>query len=215
MKKENKKQVFLSIVAAILISVGYLNFQSIEKEMILSKSMENRTGDVELVSSSSVIENNTKKVVENITKNELINNENIIINKVQVVKEENKEDKNTSNDLNDYFVKSKLDRENMYSKMLESYEEIVNNTQISSTQKTIAIQEINNINNYKNGIMISENLIKNKGFEDVLILINNNTVSVVVKKEMLLDTDIAKIQNIIVSKLGFEIKNISISNVYM
>lgn len=213
MKKENRKQVVLSIVAAILISVGYLNFQSIEKEMMISKSMENRTGDVELVSSSSVI--------ENVTQNQLIKNENVVINEKQEKQVEIKNEseniikENKNNDLNDYFVKSKLDRDNMYSKMLESYEEIVNNTQIPSTQKTIAIQEINNINNYKNGIMISENLIKNKGFEDVLILINNNTVSVVVKKEMLLDTDIAKIQNIIVSKLGFEIKNISISNVYM
>ena len=96
--------------------------------------------------------------------------------------------------------------------MLESYEEIVNYDKISSEQKAVAIQEISNINNYKNGIMISENLIKNKGFEDVVILINNNTVSVVVKKDNLYETDIVKIQNIIETKLGFEAKNISISN---
>ena len=99
----------------------------------------------------------------------------------------------------------------MYSKMLESYEKIINNDQITSDQKAIAVQEIDNINKYKNGIMISENLIKNKGFNDVVILINNDSVSVVVKKDMLLETDIVKIQNIIETKLGFKIENISIS----
>ena len=73
-------------------------------------------------------------------------------------------------------------------------------------------RSIKDLCNYKNGIMISENLIKNKGFDDVVILINNNSVSIVVKKDNLYETDIVKIQNIIETKLGFEAKNISISN---
>lgn len=216
MNKENKKQLILSLVAVCLIVTGYFNFQSVENEKMLSQvnkvdEEDENIGDVELVSSNSIIENivvNEKENKEEI-KNEISNNsENNNLNNIvqnEIIVEESIE--------NNYFEKTRLDRENMYSRMLESYNEIINNDKISSEQKAIAIQEVSNINNYKNGIMISENLIKNKGFDDVVILINNNTVSVVVKKEMLLDTDIVKIQNIIETKLGFDAKSISISNV--
>ena len=60
--------------------------------------------------------------------------------------------------------------------------------------------------------MISENLIKNKGFNDVIILVNNGTVSVVVKAYSLNQEQISKIQNIIESKLSVETQNITITN---
>ena len=214
MKKESKKQLILSSIATLLIVAGYFNFQNIENEKILSQienDSKNSIGDVELVSSNSIIveENVISEniVSENIIKNEVANNISVSSNEVIDKKIENI---NINSD--DYFETTRLERENMYSRMLESYGEIINNDKISSDQKVIAIQEVSNINNYKNGIMISENLIKNKGFEDVVILINNNTVSVVVKKDMLQDSDVVKIQNIIETKLGFSAKDISISN---
>lgn len=216
-KNENKKQLILSLVATVLIVTGYFNFQNVENKNIQAKLDEEisdeNIGDVELVNSEALIMENT---VQNIVvTNEVNENKENKEDKENVSKEiENKIDNKIeqNEDNNNYFVKTRLERDNMYSRMLESYEEIVNNDKISSEQKAVAIQEISNINNYKNGIMISENLIKNKGFEDVVILINNNTVSVVVKKDNLYETDIVKIQNIIETKLGFEAKNISISN---
>lgn len=210
MKVKDKKQLILSSVAGILIITGYFNFQNVEKNNSLAKVNEENIGDVQLVNSESLI-------MENKIENIIQTNSNNVVNEIKkdedkksdVEKENNKK---IENNTNDYFVKTRLERDEMYSRMLESYSSIVNNNQISSEQKAIAIQEISNINNYKNGIMISENLIKNKGFEDVVILINNKTVSVIVKKEMLFDTDIVKIKNIIETKLGFSTENISISN---
>ena len=221
MKKQVRKQMILGVISAVFILTGYLNFQNITNEKLIASvnddKNDERLGDVELVSSNSLI------ISENIIENKVINKnqeevENEIENKVEEENEVEKEndDGNRVENINtnfsdDYFVKTRLDRENMYSKMLESYEKIINNDQITSDQKAIAVQEIDNINKYKNGIMISENLIKNKGFKDAVILINNNSVSVVVKKDMLVETDIVKIQNIIETKLGFKIENISIS----
>lgn len=221
MKKQVRKQMILGVISAVFIITGYLNFQNITNEKLIASvnddKNDERLGDVELVSSNSLI------LSENIIDNKVVSKnqnevENEIENKVEEKNEVEKEneDGNIVEKINtdfsdDYFVKTRLDRENMYSKMLESYEKIINNDQITSDQKAIAVQEIDNINKYKNGIMISENLIKNKGFKDAVILINNNSVSVVVKKDMLVETDIVKIQNIIETKLGFKIENISIS----
>lgn len=60
----------------------------------------------------------------------------------------------------------------MYSQMLESYQKILSNNQISETQKEISENEIKKINDTRNAIMIAENLIKNKGFQDLIIFIN-------------------------------------------
>ena len=234
MKKEVRKQMILGVISAVLILTGYLNFQNITNENMIASLNDNanneRLGDVELVSSNSLIvsENiiENKVADENENQNENQNqNQNENENEIEVKSESKMQEENieviennenviesiNTNFSDDYFVKTRLDRENMYSKMLESYEKIINNDQITSDQKAIAVQEIDNINKYKNGIMISKNLIKNKGFNDVVILINNDSVSVVVKKDMLLETDIVKIQNIIETKLGFKIENISIS----
>ena len=60
--------------------------------------------------------------------------------------------------------------------------------------------------------MISENLIKNKGFENVIILVNNGKVSVVIKSSKLTQEQISQIQNIVQRELNIEVSNISISN---
>ena len=100
----------------------------------------------------------------------------------------------------------------MLSEMVETYQNVIDSAETPSDQKAIAVQEISNIAKMKNGIMISENLIKNKGFEDVVILINNKVVSVVVKSYTLNKEEISNIQNIIERDLEVETKNINISN---
>jgi len=114
-------------------------------------------------------------------------------------------------DQSDYFINSKIDRDKMYSQMLEIYQNMLDNQNISSEQKAIATQEITKINNQKNGIMIAENLIKTKGMEDVVIFVNLDSISVVVKADVLQPEQIAQIQNIVTRELEVEISNIHIS----
>lgn len=112
----------------------------------------------------------------------------------------------------DYFEETKIEREKMYSEMIETYQKLIDSPETPSDQKAISVQEISNIANIKNGIMISENLIRNKGFEDVVILVNNGAISVVVKSYTLNKEQISKIQNIIQRELNAEVKDINISN---
>ena len=102
----------------------------------------------------------------------------------------------------------------MYSQMIESYQKILENNQISQDQKGIAQTEIKNINDTKNKIMICENLIKVKEIEDVIIFVNDKSISVIVKSKELKQEQIAQIQNIISREMGAEINNIHISNKY-
>ena len=60
--------------------------------------------------------------------------------------------------------------------------------------------------------MIAENLIKNKGFEDAVVLANEDVINVVVKSAALSNEDIGKIQNIIERQFGVSLENVNISN---
>ena len=89
---------------------------------------------------------------------------------------------------------------------------MLDSTTIGTEQKAIAQNEITKINNTKNAIMIAENLIKTKGFEDVLILVNDANINVVIKAEKLEINEIAQIQNIIAREMNAKIENIHITN---
>lgn len=60
--------------------------------------------------------------------------------------------------------------------------------------------------------MITENLIKTKGFEDLIIFINDSSINVIIKSKKLKAEQIAQIQNIVTRELKAKIDNIHISN---
>ena len=99
----------------------------------------------------------------------------------------------------------------MYSQMLDNYQKILETNNLSSEEKKTAQEEIKRINNEKNAIMIAENLIKTKGFQDIVIFVNNGNVTGVVQKDKLDEKDIAQIQNIITRELNAKTNKINIS----
>ena len=112
---------------------------------------------------------------------------------------------------NDYFVKSKMEREAMYSQMIETYEKVLNSTNSIETQRQSATQEIQKINETKNSIMICENLIKTKGFENNIIFVNGESISIIVGVEEMKQEEVAQIQNIIAREMKAKIENIHIA----
>ncbi len=159
-----------------------------------------------VVSEVSNVPQNNEVVNETIeTNNGIEKNENITNNNNQIETSNNVDSK-------DYFAQTRLDRETMYSQMLETYQKILENEKVPSDQKSIASNEIKNINDRKSAIAIAENIIKTKDFEDVVILINDNSINVVVKqKENLTTEQVAQISNIVSRELKAEIGDIHIT----
>ena len=60
--------------------------------------------------------------------------------------------------------------------------------------------------------MICENLIKTKGFENVVIFVNGDNVSIIIGTKELNQEEVAQIQNIISRELKVNIENIHISS---
>lgn len=235
-----KNQVVILTLALMLMTAGYMNYTNNHKnENILlgqlgdAKLVSTNVTEVNQIVNETIneeqsennIQNQTEtnnieeNKVEEVSSNNSNNNvvttstNNVVENQNTVTNQEVKETSNNSiESVDDYFAKSKLERETMYSQMLETYQKILENEKIAADQKDIAENEIKNINDTKNAIMIVENLLKTKDFEKAVVFINEQSVNVVVKGEKLETEQVAQIQNIIQRELKTEIQNIHISN---
>lgn len=203
MKVIKKNQLTILVISLMLVTAGYLNYN----ENLQTSTEIADIGDATLVSSnlSNSIEskNNENEIQNNVITNDVVDSK----------KEEETVKTNTEiSSTQEYFSSSKLERDTMYSQMLESYQKILDSTTTTEKQKNAAQEEIDKINKTKNAIMISENLIKTKGIENVIIFQNDDSVNVVISKEELKKEDIAQVQSIIAREMGASIDNIHIMN---
>ena len=202
MKIIKRNQLIILVISLMLITAGYLNFTA-DNNTIATSYLTAELGDATLVSSNAVVEEN--KVEEENIPHEHTTVEISTNMEGNTVEEKDIVETVASEEADDtYFTTSKLERENMYSQMLETYQQIYNNTETSSDQKTSALQEIANINKTKNAIMIAENLISAKGFKNAVIFVNENSVSVIIGEKELAQEQIAQIQNIVSRELNVD-----------
>lgn len=207
MKILKNNQLTILVIALMFVAAGYLSYTTKEKASNVSTTPEEKLaaiGDAALVNSGEIIEEEDKNsILNSITNNQ---GNNIIDNNVDT-----DNTAQTSSSTDSYFANSRIERETMYSQMLETYQKLLESTSISQEQKAISQEQVNKINQTKNGIMIAENLIKTKGFSDVIIFVNDDSVSAVLQAKELSTEEIAQIHNIISRELKVQIENIHIS----
>ena len=198
MNKLKRGSVVIYVLAIMLVTAGYWNYISREAQTIETVSMEQNENTEENANDENL---GDATLVSN---NELIQEE-----KEQNGETENKEE-TQKEEKDGYFEESKLSRDTMYSQTLETYQGILNNTNVSEEQKAIVTEEISKLNKEKNAIMICENLISTKGFSNCVIFANVDSISVIVEADELQTDEIAQIQNIISREMGAEPENIHI-----
>lgn len=212
LKKFKKSEIAIYAISLMLVAAGYFNYSTFNQktEETYSEDIGNISEQYANVGDAVLVSNNETK---NIT-DENTNNENVDIAADTEAQntENNTTETSEAKTEDDYYASAKLDRDKMYAEMISNYEKILNNQNVSEAQKSIATQEITKINNTKNAIMISENLIGTKGFDNCVILVNDESVNVVVSVQGGLNKEnVAKIQNVVSRELGGEIGNIHIT----
>ena len=207
MKILKKNQLALLVISLMLITAGYLNYNA----TILGNTGETSANSLDVASIGDATLVNANVVTEGeLVANEDLNEE-LVDNLENNTEETTANIKTDTNSYEDYFKSSKLERNIMYSQMIERYQGIMNNSNSEPEQKMIAEQEIDLLNNLQNAIMISENLLTTKGFNENVIFVNGESINVIIGKEELSQSEIAQIQNIIARELSADIENIHIS----
>lgn len=191
-----KKEIILSLLSIIFLFVSFISVSPSFKNKAIGKEQDEnkQLGEAVLVNSNSVEEESNLIEINNDVEDDVEDNEEL------------------DKDYNDFFIRAKMDRDNIYSQTLEIYENILESSEIANDQKLIAQNEITNISNERKTIAVAENLILLKGFENVVIFKNNNDVSIIVKSDVLLPENVSQIQNIVQREFQIDSKNINITN---
>lgn len=109
-----------------------------------------------------------------------------------------------------YFDSARMTRDKAKSDALDTLREVAESEGASDEEKNKAYTSMRQSaeNTEREGNI--ENLLKAKGFSDVLVYITDDTVSVTVKTEGLTTADTAKIYDIVVSETGISAEKIKI-----
>ena len=185
-----KNQILAWMVTIMLGVAGYLNYvndPSRNFDVEVTGIIDENLGDAVLVDSNNLVSNVDEYMDDIETSTKLIS-------------------------ASEYFASSRIERNNSFAERIEVYEKMLENENLEDAQKSVAQEEIKKINDQKNAISIAENLIKLKGFGDVVIMQNGESINVVVAEEELTDAEVAQIQNIIQNELNSKPKNIHINN---
>lgn len=193
-----KNEVIIYVIALMLVTAGYFNYTTnTESNSLETYSQQDITN----------LNNISNGIIETASKEEDKEKEDEDIGDAKLV-----DSKNIVNEQSDYFVSSKLERDTNYADILSTYTKIIEDSSVSETQKSIAMKEITKINETKNAINISENLLSTKGFDNNVVFVNNDSINVVIKdKGGLNKQKVAQIQNIISREFNCVIENIHIT----
>lgn len=111
------------------------------------------------------------------------------------------------------FAQARMNKESARSKSMEMLKDMLENGNVDAEGKKKAQDDILLLASLTDKEAACENLIKAKGFEECVVFVNGETVSVTVKSAGLSGSDVAKIQEIVSSQTGILIKNIKIVEV--
>lgn len=111
----------------------------------------------------------------------------------------------------DFASEMKLNREQMRSKNKETLLEVINNTNISESQKQDAVDAMVHLTDIAEKEAAAEMLLEAKGFTDVVVSINDTTADVVLNMGEVTDAKRAQVEDIVKRKTEIAAENIVIT----
>lgn len=115
----------------------------------------------------------------------------------------------------DFFISAKVSREQLRAKNKETLMEVIDNTNVTSEDKSLATQEVIKLTAISEKENATESLLEAKGYSDAVVSMSEESVEVIVNAESLNDQDIAQIEDIVKRKTGEDISKIVISPVVL
>ena len=117
----------------------------------------------------------------------------------------------TTSSESSFFVQARLNREQSRSAEREILTELINNDNVEADQRAQAADNMIDIQRRIERESAAESMIEAKGFDEVYVRIGENSVDIVVAKEVLTDAEIAQIEDIVKRKTGMQTNQIHIS----
>lgn len=111
---------------------------------------------------------------------------------------------------NDYFTTAKAERENSRKTQLDELKAIAENVKTDSDSAKNANDQMIKISGFREKENNIETLVLAKGFSKCVTVINDSSVTVTVKTDGLLQSDMLQIQEIAAGETGYDLQSIKI-----
>ncbi|WP_066637584.1 SpoIIIAH-like family protein [Desulfolucanica intricata] len=143
---------------------------------------------------------------------EYSDNMNIKVNNPEGLKIDVNESKKTEKEQTtaEFFVDYRLQRERMRGQQVELLREIINNPESSAETRQKAQNQLLIISQNINKEMEVENLIRAKGFKDSVVVIKEQSVTVIVQSPNLSSEEAARISDLVSRSTGVSLQNVVI-----
>lgn len=215
MKKIVKKNQIIITSLAILIAVaGYLNYS--ERSVLEQTGKEENEAEVvnDVIKNEENISKETTELSSDYTYKSDENTEETLDNLVEngeEISESKEPGEAILTNVGTFSANAKLQREQLRAKNKELLLEMINNQNLTESQKSDITQEMIHMTQTSELENEVETLLEAKGFEGVVVSINEDSVDVVVSMIDVNDKQRAQIEDIVKRKTNVEISNIIIT----
>lgn len=204
-----KNQIIVTTLVALIAAAGYLNFQSSTTETASLTETNLLEEDLALVPE----EDGTIATLPDDTVGAPLAMDPLT---AEVYTEESDDTGaavlvSAEADPTTYFVQAKLDREQSRAQQKDMLSDMMNNQNLSDTQKEEAAQNMLSIQERIEKETAAEAMIEAKGFAEAYVRMDNETVDVVVSATELSQQQLAQIEDIVKRKTGATAEQIRIS----
>lgn len=112
---------------------------------------------------------------------------------------------------NDYFVGYQLQRNNLRSKMTEEYMNVLTNPKSSKEELEEAQRRIDQLMKVDKTESVLEELIRNEGFRDAVVIAGDRHVDVVVQSEKLSNSQVVKLISLVKKHMDVPATQVSVA----
>lgn len=231
-----KNQIVITTLALMIAIAGYLDFAGTEigTESTLTEgivddtetvdasdismedayALQETTGEAEVLGDSG---EEAQELVEEVNSTEDIESYDFDLTSNETAQETPGEAVLTNSSASsaaDIVSEARLAREQVRSKNKEALLEVINNTNISDSQKQVAIDNMISLTEIAEKESATEMLLDAKGYTDAVVSITDNSVDVVVNMAEVDDVKRAQIEDIVKRKTGIDAENIVITPIH-
>lgn len=103
----------------------------------------------------------------------------------------------------DYFVQARLERDVKRSEAMDMLKEILLAEKTDKESRTQAEEEIHRLSDFTEKEMMMENMIRGKGYNEAIVFMGENLISIAVKSDGLNEIDAAVLRDIAISVTNY------------
>jgi stage III sporulation protein AH len=111
----------------------------------------------------------------------------------------------------DYFVGYQLQRSTLRSQMTEEYMKILTDPESTKQQLKDAEAKINQLMKVDKNESVLEDLIRNEGYQDAVVITNDHHVDVIVQADKLANQQVVKLISLVKERLNIPASEVSVS----